>query len=127
MIDKYRLMLFFYITRRQFINKCSELELNHWPGDRQTKVLTTMPPPNANSRLRWRLGVNTISSKLRQIWPPPLFGEKNGLLLSWMLIKVRKNKNKIAYCSYTQKRNKTHSLKPSGCNGSLVLTLIPIT
>ena len=31
---------------------------------------------DANNRSRWRLGVITISSKMRQIWPPSLFRNK---------------------------------------------------
>ena len=33
---------------------------------------------DANNRSRSRLGVNAISSKMRNIWPPPLFGDKTG-------------------------------------------------
>ena len=34
---------------------------------------------DASNRSRWRLWVNTFSSKMRQIWPPQLFGDKIGL------------------------------------------------
>ena len=33
---------------------------------------------DANNCSRWRLGVNAISSKMRLIRPPPLFGDKTG-------------------------------------------------
>ena len=33
---------------------------------------------DANNRSRSRLGVNAISSKMRNIWPPLLFGDKTG-------------------------------------------------
>ena len=34
---------------------------------------------DANKHSRWRLGVNTISSMMRYIHPPPLFGDKTRL------------------------------------------------
>ena len=37
-----------------------------------------MDASDANSRLRWKLGVSAIHINMRHIWPPPLFGDKSG-------------------------------------------------
>ena len=53
----------------KFINKKSTKEQSREIG---------LNASDANHRSRWRFGVNAIYSKIRQIWPPPLLGDKTG-------------------------------------------------
>ena len=49
------------------LRKAMEWVMNEW-----------MNESNANNHSRLRLGLNTISSMMRKITPPPLFGDKTG-------------------------------------------------
>ena len=56
---------------RRKIDLCCLIEVR-WGGVVEQSRKVGLNASHANNRSRWRLGVNTIFSVMRLIWPPPL-------------------------------------------------------